>query len=150
MRAEEVCKVDVACVLRDTSLTEAARLMRERHVGCVVVLDAPAPEHGRPIGMLTDRDIVVEIVAAGIDHRGITVGEIMTTPLITGEAGEDALAALRVMRLRGIRRLPLVDKDGFLVGIATLDDLLEIAGDAFYDIVGAISSERSLEGWRRP
>ena len=148
MRTADVCKTSVVCVQRDTTLTEAARLMRERHVGCVVVADGG--DRGKPIGILTDRDIVVEVVATGVDLRAIGVGEIMTTPLVIADEDEDALSALRLMRLRGIRRLPVVDKDGFLVGITTLDDLLDIAGDAFHDIVGAINSERSLESWRRP
>jgi CBS domain-containing protein len=147
MKTEDFCKPNVVCARRETSLTEAARLMRENHVGCVVVVDAP--EGGRPIGILTDRDIVVEIVAADLDHRGVTVAEIMTTPVVTVGEDEDAFAALRAMRLRGIRRVPIVDKDGFLVGITTLDDILDVTGDTFSDIVGAISSERSLEGWRR-
>ena len=146
MRAADVCKIPAICAKRDATLTEIARLMRENHVGCVVIVD-DAP---RPVGIVTDRDIVVEVVATGVDHRGIAAGEIMTTPLVVADADEDALGALRIMRLRGIRRLPVVDKDGFLIGITTLDDLLDIAGDAFYDIVGAINSERSLESWRRP
>jgi len=148
MKTLDVCKTDVVCVLRETTLTEAARLMRERHVGCVVVVDSL--ERRSPVGMLTDRDMVVEVIAAAMDHRAITVGEIMTTPVVTADADEDVLASLRLMRLRGVRRLPLVDNDGLLVGLTSLDDLLDVAGDAFYDIVGAISSERSLEGWRRP
>ena len=148
MRTAEVCKSSVVTVQRATTLTDAARLMRERHVGCVVVTDAA--DGGRPVGIVTDRDIVVEVVAAGVDHRAVSAGEIMTAPLIVADEDEDALAALRLMRLRGIRRLPVVNKEGFLVGITTLDDLLDIAGDAFYDIVGAINSERSLESWRRP
>ena len=148
MRTADICKTSVICAQRETSLTEVARLMREHHVGSVVVVDGP--RKGRPIGLITDRDIVVEIVAAGMDHRTVTAGEIMTAPVITAEADDDAFATLKVMRLRGIRRVPIVDAEGMLVGITTLDDVLDVAGDAFYDIVGAINSERSLEGWRRP
>jgi CBS domain-containing protein len=148
MRASEICNRSPVCAQRGTSLTEAARLMRECHVGSVVVVDGP--QSGRPVGILTDRDIVIEVVALGLDSRSVTAGEIMTTPLVTADEDEDAFAILRMMRLRGIRRVPVVDKDGFLAGITTLDDLLDVAGDAFENIVGAINSERSLEGWRRP
>ena len=148
MRTADICKTSVVCAQRETPLTEVARLMREHHVGSIVIVDGP--RKGRAIGLITDRDIVIEIVAAGLDHRSVTAGEIMSAPLITAEANDDAFATLRTMRLRGIRRVPVVDGDGMLVGITTLDDLLDVAGDAFYDIVGAINSERSLEGWRRP
>lgn len=147
MKTVEVCKRDVVIASRNTSLADAAKLMRERHVGSVLVVDAAAA--GRPVGIVTDRDIVVQVVAAGLDHRGMTVGEIMSTPLLTVRDEDDALVALKAMRLRGVRRVPVVDEAGLLVGIVSLDDLLEIAGDALNDVVLAINSERSVESWRR-
>ena len=147
MKTADVCKRDVAVVRRDTPLVETARVMRERHGGCVVVVDELRP--GRPIGIVTDRDVVVEVVAAGMDPRTMCAGEIMSAPLVTAREDDDALEALRAMRFRGVRRVPVVDAEGFLAGIATLDDLLELAGEALNDVVGAITSERSLEGMRR-
>ena len=147
MRTADVCKPNVVTTARGASLTEAAKLMRENHVGSVIVVDELKPEI--PVGIVTDRDIVIEVVAAGLDHRGMTVGEIMTTPLVTAHGDDDALETLRAMRIRGVRRLPVVDDAGLLMGIASLDDLIEIAGDALNDVVGAIASERSLESWRR-
>lgn len=146
MNITEVCKRDVVIADPDTSVPDAAKLMRERHVGSVVVVD----EAGKPLGIVTDRDIVVEVVAAGVDHRAMRVGEIMSSPVLTVHEDDDALAALKTMRLRGVRRVPVVDSAGFLVGIAALDDLLEIAGDALNDVVLAIHGERAFEAWRRP
>jgi CBS domain-containing protein len=147
MKITEVCQRDVVVATREASLAHAAKLMRERHVGSVVIVDAiPA---GKPVGILTDRDIVVEVIAAGLDPRAMTVGEIMSAPPLTVRDDDDALTALKAMRLRGVRRVPVVDAAGLLVGIASLDDLLENTGDALNDIVLAMRSERSLESWRR-
>jgi CBS domain-containing protein len=73
----------------------------------------------------------------------------MSAPLVCSLEDDDALETLRTMRFRGVRRVPVVDGDGWLTGIATLDDLLELAGETLNDVVGAITSERSLEGLRR-
>jgi CBS domain-containing protein len=147
MKIAEVCTRDVVATKRATSLTDASKLMRENHVGSVIVVDDSDPR--KPVGIVTDRDIVVEVVAAGLDVRTMTVGEIMTGSLITAGEDDDALATLKAMRRRGIRRIPIVDGKGALVGIVSLDDLLEIAGGALHDVMGAIASERSLESWRR-
>lgn len=147
MRTAEVCTRDVVATRRNTSLTDAAKLMRENHVGSIVILDDAEP--GKPAGILTDRDIVVSVVAAGLDNRTMTVGEVMSTGVVTALEDDDALATLKSMRRRGIRRMPVVDRAGELCGIVSLDDLMEVAGGAIDDIVGAITSERSLESWRR-
>lgn len=147
MRTAEVCTRDVVATRRNTSLTDAAKLMRENHVGSIVILDDADPR--KPSGILTDRDIVISVVAAGLDNRTMTVGEIMSHTVVTASEDDDALATLKSMRRRGIRRMPVVDHSGALAGIVSLDDLLEVAGGAIDDIVGAITSERSLESWRR-
>ena len=97
--------------------------MRRYHIGDVVVIDQT---DGKPvpIGMLTDRDIVVEVVAAGVDPREITVGDLLTRQLEVIEAHESDSDALRRMSAAGVRRLPVVDRDGVLLGIVSVDDLL--------------------------
>ena len=147
MRISEVCRRDVATALRETPLAETAGLMRERHVGSVVVIDSAAS--GKPLGIVTDRDMVIEVLAAGLDPRTIVTGDIMSAPLFTARESDDVMALLRSMRIRGVRRVPVLDDSGRLAGITTLDDLLVVAGDAVCDAVGAIGSERSLETWRR-
>lgn len=147
MKISEVCKRDVATVTRETPLSEAAAMMRERHVGSVVVVDSMSS--GKPVGILTDRDMVIEVLAAGIAPGTVTVGDIMSAPLFTAREGDDVMALLKSMRIRGVRRVPVLDEAGRLAGITTLDDLLVVAGDAVCDAVGAIGSERSLESWRR-
>jgi len=147
MKTGDVCRRDVVAIGAAASLEEASRLMRESHVGSLVVVDAARPRHA--VGILTDRDIVVEAVAAGIDPKTLTVGEIMGAALVVAREDDDALVSLKTMRRRGVRRLPVVDAEGALSGIVTLDDLLEAGSNALNDVVQAIASERALESWRR-
>ena len=147
MKNSEACTRDVVTVTRESPLCEAASLMRERHIGSVVVIDDKASGH--PVGILTDRDMVVEVLASGIEPRTVTVGDIMSTPVFTAGENEDVLRTLKAMRIRGVRRVPIVDDGGRLSGIASLDDMLAVAGDALFDVVGAIGSERAMESWRR-
>ncbi|HSJ98049.1 MAG TPA: CBS domain-containing protein [Myxococcota bacterium] len=146
MRTSEACSRDVVAARRTTLLSDAARMMRESHVGSIVVLDGDPP---KPVGIVTDRDIVVEVVAAELDPRTVTLGEVMGSDLVTANENDDALATLALMRRCGVRRVPVVDAAGQLTGIVALDDLLELAGGALGDIVTAINTERSLEAVRR-
>jgi CBS domain-containing protein len=145
MKTGDICKRQVVTVAPDATLCAAAKLMRSSHVGCVVVLDAAR----KPVGILTDRDIVVEVVAAEVDPRLIKVEEVMTRhPTLALEA-DDVSWSLKVMRDRGVRRLPVMDEAGQLVGIVALDDLLESAATELSDVVLAIGTERLIEGQRR-
>lgn len=147
MKTGEVCKRDVVAIEASGNLADASRLMRQAHVGSIVVVDETGLR--RPVGIVTDRDIVVEVVAAGLDPNTLTVGEIMARTLAVAREEDDALVSLKTMRRRGVRRLPVVDSAGGLVGIVTLDDLLEVGTSALMDVVQAITSERALESWRR-
>lgn len=92
-----------------------------------------------PLGIVTDRDIVVEVVAAKVDPGAVTVGEIMGQTLVTARDTEGAYEALERMRWDGIRRLPVVDENGALIGIVTLDDLLEIVAEEMNEMAKLIS-----------
>lgn len=105
----------------DVSVRLAAQRMREAAVGCVIVLDGS----GEPCGLLTDRDLAVRVVAQGVDPRTLRVGDVMSSPLVTGRSDEGAAAWIDRMKRRGVRRLPLLDPEGLLVGIVSLDDLIE-------------------------
>lgn len=147
MKTGDICKRQVIVAKRDAPLEQVAQSMRKNHVGCVVVVDES--EARRPIGIVTDRDLVVEVIAPGLDPRTVTAGDIMTaSPAVTGKE-DDALWALKTMRDRGIRRLPVVDDAGALYGIVALDDLVEHVGIALGDIVQALGTERNVESWRR-
>jgi len=111
--------------VRNVRATDAARLMRDQNIGAIVVVEGK-----KPIGIVTDRDIVTRIVAAEKDAAGVTVGEIMTDiPTVVPE-DIGLHEALRLCGAEGIRRLPLVDRNGDLVGMLSLDDLLRrLAGE---------------------
>jgi CBS domain-containing protein len=147
MKTGDICKRQVIVARRDTPLDQVAQSMRKNHVGCVVVIDES--EARRPIGIVTDRDLVVEVIAPGLDPRSVTAGDIMTTSPAVTRREDDSLWALKTMRDRGIRRLPVVDEAGALYGIVSLDDLVEHVGVALGDIVQALGTERNVENWRR-
>lgn len=145
MRTYEAAVPQVVTARRGAAVTEIARLMREGHVGSVVVVD----DASRPVGIVTDRDLVVEVLAAELDPRTVNVDEIMAIELVTAREDDDALDTLKRMRRAGVRRVPVVDAQGRLTGLVALDDLLEVAGGAIDDVLVAIRSERTVEAARR-
>jgi CBS domain-containing protein len=148
MSAGEYCNREVVVVDRTESVRKAIDLMRIHHVGDVIVVDQ---EEGapRPLGILTDRDIVLEILAEDVDLEAVNVGDVMSHELQT--VGEDIklLDAIKVMRVKGIRRLPVVGAQGNLVGILTVDDILTLISEQLSDLVGLIANEQVRESTRR-
>ena len=122
MRISDVMTQGVVTAESDDSLQRVGELMRDRNVGSVVVC-----EHGRPVGVITDRDLALVVVADTVD-AGERVGSHASRPLVTGEAEWDIEEAVAVMVQHRIRRLP-VTEDEELVGIVTIDDLAVRAGD---------------------
>lgn len=145
MKVAECCTSHVVTATPEATLAEVARLMRGQHVGSVVVVDSGR----KPVGIVTDRDIVLEAVAADLDPRTLRAAEIMSSPTVIGDQ-DDPAWALKVMRDRGVRRLPVVDVSGTLAGIVALDDLLEPAATTLYDVVQVIGTARMVEAQRRP
>lgn len=144
MNAGEICNREVVFAYRDTRLVEAARLMREHHVGSLVVVVDRLSERV-PVGMLTDRDIAVAVVAKELDPRVLTVGEVMGRELHTVREQDGIGDALRLMRERGVRRLPVLTHSGALAGILTIDDLLELVAEELGGLVRAVDRERVRE-----
>jgi CBS domain-containing protein len=123
MRIGEVCNRKVVCATRDTTVVEAANLMRHHHVGDLVVVEQTDGQR-TPVGIVTDRDIVIEVVAPGLDPRAIKLGELLLGPLVAVEEQESCAETVRLMAIKGVRRMPVVDSAGLLAGIITVDDLL--------------------------
>ncbi len=113
-------EVDVATV--GESVRTAAQRMQQRRVGCVVVVD----REDRPIGILTDRDLAIRVVAAGLNPLDVKVGEVMTPNPTTAPEDADSDRQLTAMRSARVRRLPLVDRNGRLRDLIALDDLLAL------------------------
>jgi len=137
MLLKDACTLDVVCCGPDTRVTEAAHLMRHQHVGDLIVVDEPDGDRV-PIGVVTDRDIVVEVLGKGLDPAATRVKDIIRTPVVIATETEDTAQAIERMRTHGVRRLPVVGRHGGLVGVIALDDLLKFfAADvnALLDVV---------------
>jgi predicted transcriptional regulator len=144
MRIGEVCNRNVVCASRDTAVVEAARLMRQQHVGDLVVVDEVAGRR-TPVGIVTDRDIVIEVVAAGLDAKAIKVGDLLIGPLLAVEEQESCGETVRLMAAKGVRRMPVVDSAGQLAGIITVDDLLPQVATQLADLSVLVGRGRQRE-----
>jgi len=148
MSVGELCNRTVIVTSRTTRLDEAARLMREHHVGSIVVVDE-TPAGSQPVGIVTDRDIVIEIVAAGVSPATVTVEEIMAPDLVVAKEGEDLLDTLTRMRAKGVRRVPVVNGAGALLGILSLDDMLGVLAEHVDGLLKVIAQEQAREARTR-
>lgn len=144
-----ICNRSVAFTTREATVAAAAKMMRHGHVGCLVVVDRMNGGRRMPVGIVTDRDIVVEIVATGLDPAVITVGDIMAQELVVGRESDSVLETLEIMRFKGVRRLPTVGPDGQLVGIVTVDDLLEVLAEELGELAKIVAHEQSHEAAAR-
>ncbi|PLX84298.1 MAG: CBS domain-containing protein [Desulfuromonas sp.] len=140
----EVCSREVVYVERDATILEAARVMRSNHVGDVVVADK---KNGgcMPVGILTDRDIVIELLAAEVDLDSVSVGDAMSYELLMAREGDDLLETVKLMRNRGVRRVPVIDRGGLLVGIVSVDDVVELLSEQLTDLVKLVAVEERRE-----
>lgn len=140
-----ICNRAVAFTTREATIAAAAKLMRHGHVGSLVVVEQMNGGKRIPVGMVTDRDIIVEVVATGLDPATITVGDIMAREIVVGRESDSVLETLEIMRFKGVRRLPTVDGEGQLVGIVTVDDLLEILAEELNELAKIVAREQSNE-----
>jgi CBS domain-containing protein len=149
MTAGDICTRDVAVALKTEMVVDLAKRMRTSHVGAVIIVENHLGHH-RPIGIVTDRDIVVSAVAGDPDHLNyLMADDMMTIDLVTATLDESVGEALQKMQRAGVRRLPVVDSDGDLVGILTLDDLLKHLIDQQCLLVGIITREQRQERQHR-
>ena len=133
MRIGEICTVQTVHCNSDLTVQGAALLMRTHRVGDLIVVEQPNGEQV-PIGIITDRDIVVSVIALGLDPATLLVGDIMTEELITATEEEDVYETIERMRFKGIRRLPVVNSMGGLTGIVSVDDLLEFLAEEMTEL----------------
>ena len=149
MPVGELCIRQVVVAPRKASVLEAAKLMRQYHVGDIVVTD---DIDGRrvPVGIVTDRDIVLEVLAQELDATSLTVGDIMAGDLITVRENEGVFQTIQLMRAKGARRAPVVNGEGTLVGIVSVDDLVELLAEELGELAKLISREQKREAELRP
>lgn len=138
------CSRDTVIARQHDAIASAAKLMREHHVGSVVVV-ADVQDGLKPVGILTDRDLVVEILALNLNPDEVSVGDVMSSEVITAKESDGVWVTLKRMRSEGVRRLPVVDDRGLLLGIVSVDDLLELLVGELTDLVKLSDREKERE-----
>jgi CBS domain-containing protein len=131
----KICIKPVITASTQMTVADAARVMRSKNVGALVVVNA-----GRPVGMLTDRDIAIEVVAKGMDPATARVGDVMRKNPMTIREDLGILDAAKAFAKTGVRRLPVVTKSGLLVGLIAVDDLVMLLGNEMGHMAGALSA----------
>ena len=144
----EICNREVVIVNPDDSVLETARLMRQNHVGNVVVVERRGDKRV-PIGIVTDRDLIMEIIAPELDPKVITAGDIMSIDFSTIKESAGIFEAIQHMRIKGIRRLPVIDDSDALVGIVTMDDLLVLLAEELNALARLVAREQQNEASSR-
>lgn len=145
LNAGAICTRTVMIAYPGMALNEAARLMREHHVGCLVVVEQQSPEDRVVVGMLTDRDIVTAVVAADQDPHGLRVGDVMNKDVVTAREQDSVLDVLTAMRRKRVRRIPVTGPRGTLIGIVALDDVLEIVAEEMQALSSTVGAAQKRE-----
>lgn len=148
MKVGEYCNRCVVAIESSAAAADAAKLMRTQHVGFLVV-HRQGDVLRKPIGVLTDRDLVLGVMARDVDPYAVTVEDIMSRQPLTATEGDDLSDLLQGLRLAGFRRAPVVDARGALTGIMAVDDALEVITGLMCDVAGSIKSEQRQERRRR-
>ena len=141
MKVIDMAVHEVATITADKTICDCARQMRLEHVGSLVVVN----DDQTPLGMITDRDIAIEVVARNLDPMKLTVRDVMTTPVVTAGPSESMVVALARMREFGVRRLPIVDEEGKLVGVISNSNLVEELSSLLDSLVRNIHSSKTRE-----
>ncbi len=145
MSVGQFCNRDTVIARKQDSIVEAAKLMRQHHVGCVIVVEDDAHGTIAPVGIVTDRDLVIEILAKELEPEKVSLGDIMSFELVIAREDDPLWDTLQRMRAKGVRRVPVVDGLGGLKGILTSDDLLEVLVGEMSELAKLISREQLRE-----
>jgi CBS domain-containing protein len=145
MPISECCNIGVVTCEADTSISDVAALMRKHHVGDVIVVEDKDNKRV-PIGIVTDRDIVIETVALDVDANAFTAGDLMSAPIATVREEAGFVEALRTMRDHKVRRMQVVTPAGTLFGIVTADDISNLLTRGLSLMAGTIVEQPVREG----
>jgi CBS domain-containing protein len=148
MSAGEYCNRDVVVVAKSDTVQEAINLMRQYHVGTVVVVEETG-DKPKPVGILTDRDILIEILAEDVELDAVTIGDVMSYEIVTVMDDSPLLDAVSIMKDKGVRRLPVVNHTGGLEGILSVDDVIDLLAEELSNIAKLISKEQHQEQVKR-
>ena len=136
MSLGNLCRREVVVVNQGTPIKEAVKFMEEKNIGSVIVVGG-----GKPLGIATDRDILLRVVNKGLDPEKSSVDDVMTKEIVTLKEGMGLFEALEQVKGKGIRRFPIVDARGNLKGIMTLDDIIYLLGKEMADVASIIERE---------
>ena len=141
MHVGKICTKETIAVEADDPISRVAQQMRENHVGAVVV-----HEDGRPVGIVTDRDVTLRCGGRREILADIPAREVMSTNVVSARPEEDVLTVLDRMREHGVRRVPVVNEAGLLAGMVTLDDILLHVARSMRHVADVVLAELSHEG----
>ena len=144
MKLGQFCKREVTCFEHSADIAAASQLMRERHVGFLVVFKE-GDALRKPIGVLTDRDIVLQVTARLIDPRAVTAADVMTPEPMIARSDDELDDLVQAMHIAGIRRVPIVDERGALSGIVALDDVIGVLASLLNSLAGSIKNQQFRE-----
>ena len=139
------CSRIVVFVGEDEDVVEAAKLMRSRHTGSVDVVRNADRGAYDPVGMLTDRDLVVEVLAQEVDAQSVRVKDVMSSEPVVAHEQDSLYDTLKRMRARGVRRVPVTTDDGQIVGVLSVDDAISLLASELNDIDALIVNEQERE-----
>jgi CBS domain-containing protein len=150
LTAGDICSRMVAIAYPSLALDEAARLMRQRHVGCLVIVEELSATESLVVGVLTDRDIAMGVVAAGRDPHGMRVGDLMSKDVVTAREQDSLLDVVAAMQRRKVRRIPVTGARDVLVGLVSLDDVLAAMAQQMLAVASAVSAAGKHERTELP
>lgn len=145
LTAAEICTRHVACTDRGMTLDEAARLMRTHQVGSLVVVEERSPTERTVVGMITDRDLAIAVVALDRDPHAFRVGDVMSPEVVTVREQDSVLDVLAVMRRKKVHRVPVTGSRGELIGLVALDDVLAIVAEQMQALAAAVGAAQRHE-----
>ena len=133
-----LCNRNVICVNTGSVISEVAKQMEDKNVGCVIVVD-----NDKPCGLVTDRDIVIRVINRERDPSKTYVDDIMSELVLCLDEDMGLYEALEKLKGKSLRRFPVIDKHGNLKGIITIDDIVYLLGKELYDVASILQSESS-------
>lgn len=144
MRVGDFCKHGVVTVATTADVVEIAQVMRDEHVGFLVVVNDGDPDR-RPQGVITDRDLALQVCARDVDPHSVTAADIMSRDPLTAREQDDLNEVVQAMRIAGFRRVPVLKASGSLVGVIAVDDAIEVIAGLLCDVCGSIRAEQRQE-----
>jgi len=145
MTVGKFCNREVIIANKESSIVEIAKLMRIHHVGDVILVTDEG-DRTKPVGILTDRDIVIELIACDVPLDSVSAGDVMSYELVTAREEDSIWDTLQHMRAKGIRRVPVVNDKDELQGILSVDDLLELFAEELNLLAKVPFREQLIEG----